>query len=295
MNIRRRLVALHLSAALSAFSLVNCGSYDDKPATATTGMTASTATMDSASSSAATTGDAGTPTSTASTATATTGGESSVSSSSSSSTGAGGATSGTHTATTGALDASCENVSACGGDVVGSWYTGGSCLAVSDMADISGFGLGCFTVPVEGTLQVTGMVTFNADGTYTDNTVTTGDITFHLPPECLMVSGTTTTCDRVGGPAQTSLGFASLACEDDTETGGCICPGTVNQEGAMAFVNADATAEGTYTSANNVITVETEDYTTEYTYCVADNILTMSLQSTPKPGPVTGTVALQKQ
>src|SRR5690606_35189749 len=162
MNIRRRLVALHLSAALSAFSLVNCGSYDDKPATATTGMTTgSTATMDAASSSAATTGDVGTPTSTASTATATatTGGESSVSSSS----GAGGATSGTNTATTGALDASCDNVSACGGDVVGTWSAGGSCLAVSDMADISGFGLGCFTVPVEGTLQVTGMVTFNAD------------------------------------------------------------------------------------------------------------------------------------
>jgi hypothetical protein len=290
MNTRRRLVALGVSAAALAFSFLACGSYDEKTPATTAGMTASTATMEAASSAAATTGDVGTPTSTATTETATTGGTDTVSTSG----GAGGMTSASTdggASTTGSLEASCDNVAACGGDVVGTWSVGGSCLTVSDMADISGFGLGCMLVPVEGTLQVTGTLIFNADGTFTDTTVTSGDITFSLPPECLMISGTSTTCDRIGGPAQQSLGFATLTCTDNTETGGCDCPGTIDQAGSMAFVVRNGPTEGMYTSADNVLTMGT----TEYTYCVEENILTMSLQSTPKPGPVTGTVALQKQ
>ena len=39
--------------------------------------------------------------------------------------------------------------------------------------------LGCTTVPVTGSLHVTGTWTANSDGTYTDNTVTTG--IHHVP------------------------------------------------------------------------------------------------------------------
>ena len=54
--------------------------------------------------------------------------------------------------------------------------------------DVSLASLGCKTVPVTGSLQVTGTWTANSNGTYTDNTVTTGSVTFPLAAACLSVS-----------------------------------------------------------------------------------------------------------
>ena len=81
-----------------------------------------------------------------------------------------------------ALAPNCPGVTPCGGSVVGTWTVTSSCLALSGDMDVVLASLGCTTVPVTGSLHVTGTWTANSDGTYTDNTVTTGSITFPLGP-----------------------------------------------------------------------------------------------------------------
>ena len=51
---------------------------------------------------------------------------------------------------------------------------------MSGNMDVSLASLGCPTVPVNGSLQTTGTFVANADGTYSDNTTTTGSVTFPL-------------------------------------------------------------------------------------------------------------------
>src|SRR5690242_10162639 len=78
--------------------------------------------------------------------------------------------------------ASCSNVSACGGPVVGSWTVASSCLKLSGNLPLRQIGTGpdCESTPITGSLQVTGKWTANGDGTYTDDTITTGDLHFSL-------------------------------------------------------------------------------------------------------------------
>ena len=54
--------------------------------------------------------------------------------------------------------------------------------------DVSLLSLGCSEVPVTGNLEASGTFVANADGTYADNTTTTGSATFPLAPDCLSIS-----------------------------------------------------------------------------------------------------------
>lgn len=190
----------------------------------------------------------------------------------------------------------CEAVTACGGDVVGTWAAKSSCLTVNGNVDMSGFGLGCTESPTTGELAVTGNWTFSADGMVTDETVTTGNQTIALQPACLMVSGTVTACDRVGG-AMTTIGFTSdTVCADDATTGGCSCPAAANQMGGAASLAMRSIKAGTYTVADNVLSIEdNRNNLNEYSYCVQGDIMIATLKSLPKAGPVTGQIVFQKQ
>src|SRR4051794_18371431 len=68
----------------------------------------------------------------------------------------------------------CTSVVPCTGSVVGTWKVASSCLTMSGDMETSFLSLGCPTVPVSGSLSVTGTFVANSDGTYTDNTTTTG-------------------------------------------------------------------------------------------------------------------------
>ena len=70
--------------------------------------------------------------------------------------GSGGAVSSGGSTGTGGAGASCPNVTACGGDVVGTWTVTSSCLKVSGNLDPSLVGAGCASAPVTGDLQVSG-------------------------------------------------------------------------------------------------------------------------------------------
>ena len=121
----------------------------------------------------------------------------------------------------------------CGGDITGTWTVTSSCLTVTGGLDLASFGAGCATAPVTGSLGVTGTWTANADGTYTDNTTTSGDEQFTLAPSCLVISSTPVTCKGAGG-LLTSLGYSSVTCVD-AAGGGCTCSATVQQNGGLGI------------------------------------------------------------
>jgi hypothetical protein len=192
-------------------------------------------------------------------------------------------------------EASCENVTACGGDATGVWFATSSCLPVSGMADLTGQGIGCKAAPITGKLAVTGNLTLGADGMFSDNTSTTGEVVLELAPECLDVSGTVTMCDRIGAPLS-SVGYSDVKCVDSTvTTGGCTCTGTVKQAGSMGWVAFDPPKTGTHTSANNVLTLKNSMQELQYSYCVEGNFMKATPSTKTIVGTVSGTVVLQKQ
>jgi hypothetical protein len=273
MSYRRRLIALGAGTALCALPLTSCGDYDPEPraAAGSSGQPAGTGMLNTAGAagSAAATGMGGSSPST--------GGAS----------GAGGAPQ------VAPVEADCEAVQPCGGEVVGTWVVAGSCLPVSGMANMSGFGLGCAEAPITGALEVTGTWAANANGTFTDQTNTTGDSQLELPPSCLTVSGTTTTCDRLGGALQ-ALGYAEVTCTDAASGGGCTCAATADQTGGLAMLAFGAPSSGMYTTANNVLTTTSAGTNNAYSYCVSGNQMVMTPQATGTTGALTGTIVFVK-
>ncbi len=191
-------------------------------------------------------------------------------------------------------EATCENVTPCGGDVVGTWTATSSCFPVTGDLDMTSLGLGCTGAPTSGSMEVTGTWTLNGDGTIVDETQTLGQQQIDLPAACLDVSGTHTTCDRVGAPLS-GLGFASATCTDDAATGGCSCPAMIDQVGGAALVSLTPLKKANYTVADNVITVSNGRTETQYAYCVSGASLILSPISATKVGTLAGTVVLQKQ
>jgi hypothetical protein len=197
-------------------------------------------------------------------------------------------------------DASCDNVTGCGGEVLGNWFAVDSCLSVGGMADLSALGIGCTEATASGTLEVTGNWNF-ADGPadndelLNDTTQTTGQILLGLGPNCLNVSGTTVGCSDVAGPLA-SIGFESSTCvQSTTIEGGCDCTGVVDQRGTAGFVTFDAGAMGLWSTEESALTVE--GFTTvDYGYCIEeDAFLHVSVASSSSSGVVTGTIVFQKQ
>jgi hypothetical protein len=266
-----RFVSLGAIALGLALPLTGCGNYDPEPAA----VGGSGQTM--------TAGQLNTAGQTAS------GGSSGA-------TGGGGTASGTGGSGTVAVtpvEADCTAVAPCGGSVVGTWAVAGSCLPVSGNADISGFGLGCIAAPITGALKVSGTWTAKDDGTFTDQTTTTGDSQIELPAACLNVSGTVTTCDRLGGALQ-ALGYASVTCADAASGGGCTCAASAEQSGGLAMVKVGAATNGTYTTADNMITTSAGG-SNAYSYCVSGNTLVVTPQAAGTTGALTGTIVLVKQ
>src|SRR6476660_3908505 len=95
-------------------------------------------------------------------------------SSSTSPSGTGGSASGgTGGSGTGGSGLSCQDVTACGGSVAGTWSVMSSCLTVNGSVAPAWLGLDprtCTGVMISGSLSVSGTFTANANGTYMDNT-----------------------------------------------------------------------------------------------------------------------------
>jgi len=205
----------------------------------------------------------------------------------------GGASGGGSAGSAGSAEASCDDVTPCGGDVIGTWTVAGSCLTVSGTVDLTPLGAGCKEAAITGSLQVTGTLTAHGEGSVvSDRTTTTGNEQLDFPSDCLSVSGTKISCDQMALAIQ-PLGYAEVTCVDSAGT--CTCLAAVEQTGQMALVAASAMKNGAYATADEVLTTLYESTATEYSYCVAGSTLTVSLKSPRSTGTVTGTIVLQKQ
>jgi hypothetical protein len=211
-----------------------------------------------------------------------------------SSNGTGGHTSGTggSSSGTGGGSGSCSDVTACGGSVVGTWSVMSSCLTLSGTnLDITNAGLdpnSCTGVTISGSLSASGTWTANSDGTYADATTTTGTAQLQLPAGCLMLSGTTTTCDHLDSPL-TGLGFSSVTCQNASTGGGCTCSASVQQSGLPGVMSVNASASGNYATSGSTLTI---DSSTPYGYCVSGSTMTWTPQTTSPA--TTGTVVFTK-
>ena len=220
------------------------------------------------------------------------------SSSSLSTTGSGGSSSGGATGSgggsnTGGGPGTCSNVTACGGTPVGTWNVTSSCLTVKGTLNLGDFGAGCKSEPITGTLQVTGSFTANADGTYTDNTLTTGNVQFPLEPSCLVISSTQTNCEQASGLIS-AMGYSALICTPATG-GGCMCTGQVHSMGTAGLISPDPQTSGNWDVSGNTVRM---DVINQYSFCASSTKMTWTPQSTSptiagtivfEPGSGTGT------
>ena len=177
--------------------------------------------------------------------------------------------------------------------MVGTWTVTSSCLAVSGERNIEAIGLGCLTASVTGSVQVSGSWIANVDGTYSDQTTTTGEEKLSLVAKCLQVSGTTTDCESLSGTIQ-ALGYDKATCVSATG-GGCSCAGTINQRGGIGLLSGYPLTSGNYQLANGVMTTGQDSLTQEalqFSYCVSNG----KMNWTPKVASptITGSIAFQK-
>ena len=170
--------------------------------------------------------------------------------------------------------------------MVGKWTVTSSCLAVSGDMNVMLASLGCKTVPVAGSLKVTGTWTANSDGTYVDDTVTTGSITFPLDSSCLSVSSVNVSCQKAAG-ALTGLGWTTVVCSTGAGSE-CTCTATANQSAGLGVISPWAMQMGNYTTSGSGLNADSD---VDYSYCTAGSTLTV----TPKPTilPISGTITLQ--
>ena len=179
----------------------------------------------------------------------------------------------------------------CSGDMVGTWTVAGSSLGVSGQLDLTMLGLGCASAPITGgSLQVTGTFTSNPDGTFSDNTTTTGSEQFTLAPSCMEISGTQVICSQIGRAFQ-AIGYASATCTSATG-GGCDCTAAVQQNGAMGTLSEYLFTNGTYSTSGNVVSTSDGASSAQYSYCVSGDTLSMTPQTTSPT--TTGTIVLKR-
>ncbi len=218
------------------------------------------------------------------------------SSSSGGPTGTGGATAGSGSGGTvgggsGGSGGSCSNVTACGGDVAGVWTASSSCLTVNGQLDLAAIGAGCASAVVTGSLQVTGTLTLKSDGTYQDDTTTTGQEQFALAKSCLVISSTQTDCPGAASIIQ-SIGYQSLTCTS-AAGGGCTCMGTVHQTGGFGVLSLAPPTSNMYSTAGNVLTLSGDIGDVTYSYCASGGTTLTVTPSNADPA-VSGTIVLQK-
>ena len=186
-------------------------------------------------------------------------------------------------ASSGGAGPSCSALSPCGGSVVGAWKVTSSCLKLSGEMDVTLASLGCSTVPVVGSLTTTGTFVANADGTFTDNTRTTGSATFPLARACLSISSVERTCEQISSIFQ-AVGWTTSTCT--TTNGQCNCSVTADQPGGLGTLSEVETTKGQYSTSGNLLT--TDDTVTPY--CVSGEQLTVA----PTFPGLSGTIVFSK-
>jgi hypothetical protein len=165
--------------------------------------------------------------------------------------GAGGQTGGT-----GGAGASCGSVSACGGNIVGTWRVTGSC--VTGTKDLSSV---CAGASADFAFTYAGTLTYNADGTYDPALTGTVTVHEHYPSGCAPFG---LTCAQLGQAAVDAAAVISDSCSTDA-AGACNCD-SVSQA-------TSSNAPGTYSTSGGTLTTTQGGTTSTNTYCVQGGVL----------------------
>lgn len=182
----------------------------------------------------------------------------------------------------------------CGGDVVGTWRVRDCPLELTGQMDIKGFGLGCSTAEVlSGTLEVSGIWTADETGNIVDCTVTRGVQQFELASECFDVLAAD--CSSVSVPFERALGYASVECVEDLQTGDCVCDATIDQRGGLAMLSPEPLEEGRYSVAGTSLSTKGLGYEATYEHCVMDDTLTLTAAGASLTGLVEGSIVLERE
>lgn len=185
---------------------------------------------------------------------------------------------------------SCSSAPACGGDITGTWTVASSCLDVTGVMDLVPLGIGCASAPVTGSRTVAGTFTANADGTYLDQTTTSGAEQIQLAAECLNVSGVVVMCERLSAVIG-AYGYDSVTCAP-ADDGRCLCDAVFSRASGLGTLAFDPLETGTFTTSGNIVTLDDEwNEPKSYQYCVSARQLTL-LPVPSYGGTLRGTVVL---
>ncbi len=166
----------------------------------------------------------------------------------------------------------CANdFTACGGDLTGTWEFTGSCATIPEGAfggsDPDSPFNDCTDKPTAGfSIDITGTITFNADGTYEGDQTLSVQSTVSIPKSCLteVAMGEPFTCDDLNGdsepqpgePVFTDSGDACVQTGSfsEVDNGG----GTWTTEGGRVYLDEGATGDATSDApAGGTSTVDT--------------------------------------
>jgi hypothetical protein len=181
---------------------------------------------------------------------------------------------GGQTGGTGGGGASCATVSACGGDLVGTWKVTQSCL--TSIPDLSGV---CAGASGELAYMFSGTVTYNVDGTYSsmfDATVAGHE---RYPSGCAPHGLTCAELEQSGRQAVDAGKVISYTCSTDA-AGACNCDSVTPE--------SSANTSGTYSISGGTLTTTADGMTSTSSYCVQGGIL----GETPRPAADAGLAAM---
>jgi hypothetical protein len=166
-------------------------------------------------------------------------------------------------------------------------------LDVSGVVDVSPLGLGCSSAPVTGSRSVAGTFIANGDGTYFDQTTTSGEDQIALAPACLQISGTVVRCEQIA-PVFQSYGYDSVTCAPAAD-GRCLCDAAFEQTSGLGVPLLEPLANGSFTTSGRILTLDDGlNQPTDYQYCASEGQLTLRPLAT-LTGTLGGTIVLAEQ
>jgi len=173
-----------------------------------------------------------------------------------------------------------------------------SCLTATGEVDLSQSAIFCTAPLVAGSLEVSGTWTARGDGTFSDDTRTTGSHLLEPGEDCKWFIGSTPlSCESLGGGLM-GLGYADASCVDNATTGGCTCEAVIDQPGPFTYQtggigfapNPEAYPVESYTAVDGVLTIGQASYS----YCVSGTQLTLTPVGAPGTGTLVGSVELRR-
>ena len=172
----------------------------------------------------------------------------------------------------------CGTVSACGGDIVGTWTVTQSCLTATE--DLSS---NCAGLSADISFSVSGTATYNADHSYTAMVTGGGTTSYHYPSSCIPAGAT---CVQLGQALMGIGMYSSVTCTIDS-AGVCNC--------VAVTPSTSSNETGTYSTSGTTLTTTPSGAVSSGPYCVHGNVLYQMSGAADGGVSVMGSIVLTRQ